>query len=260
MILDDIVAATHARLDVLRQKKSLNRIRAEAEALPKQNRGFKKRLSGSGINFITEVKKASPSKGIISKEFDYLHIAKQYEQGGAAAISCLTEPQFFLGKDEYLKAISKAVQIPVLRKDFTVSAYQIYEAKTIGADAVLLICSLLETEVLKEFLTIADDIGLDALVETHDEKEIEKALLVGADIIGVNNRNLHDFSVDLRNSQRLRNLVPSDKIFVSESGIKTAADIEVLRNSGVNAVLIGETLMRSDNIISELRKLAGDVL
>lgn len=256
MILDTIAESTHIRVAELLKKKSLYDVRKEAESLPKQNRGFRERLARSGINFITEIKKASPSKGIIADEFDYLRIAVEYEQAGAAAISCLTEPKFFLGKDEHLHEISKKVDIPVLRKDFIVSEYQIYEAKTIGADAVLLICSLLETAVLKEFLAAAASLGLDALVEVHDECEVESALMADAQIIGVNNRNLKDFSVDLNNSLRLRSLVPKDRIFISESGIKTKKDVEVLCKNGVNGVLIGETLMRSKNITLELQKLA----
>lgn len=258
MILDEIAVATRRRVAQLRKRKSLNDVRAAAEALPQLNRGFKERLARPGMNFITEVKKASPSKGLIAEEFDYLRIAREYDQAGAAAISCLTEPKFFLGRDEYLQEISQAVQIPVLRKDFTVSEYQIYEAKTIGADAVLLICTLLETAELKEFLAVAASVGLDTLVEAHDEAEVEAALAAGAQIIGVNNRDLKDFSVDLQNSLRLRPLVPQDKLFVSESGIKTAADITELKKCGVNGVLIGETLMRSKNITLELQQLAGD--
>ena len=275
MILDEIAAATRLRVEQLQRIKDLNKIRSDAESLPKNNRGFRTRLSRDGMNFITEVKKASPSKGIISKEFDYLRLARDYEAAGAAAISCLTEPQFFLGKDEYLQAISTAGKLPVLRKDFTdirakvdipmlrkdfiFDEYQIYEAKTIGADAVLLICALLETSMIREFLDIAASVGLDVLVEAHDESEVESALNAGAEIIGVNNRNLKDFSVDLQNSLRLRSLVPRDKIFVSESGITCAADIKLLRAAGVNGFLIGEMLMRSNNITLDLQRLSGEI-
>lgn len=260
MILDKLAAAARARVAALRNKKSLAAVRAEAEALPQLRRSLQSRLQRPGMNFITEVKKASPSKGIIAAQFDYLRLAREYEAAGAAAISCLTEPQFFLGRDEYLQEISKAVQIPVLRKDFTVDAYQIYEAKTLGADAVLLICALLDTAALREYLAVAASIGLEALVEAHDEQEVASALAAGAQIIGVNNRNLQDFSVDLHNSLRLRRLVPAEKVFVSESGIKTAADVAALRDCGVNGVLIGETLMRSSNISLELQRLAGAAL
>ena len=259
MILDDIAAATQLRVERLQKSKSLSSVRFEAEGLPERKRGFKARLARAGMNFITEIKKASPSKGIIAREFDYLRIAGEYGAVGAAAISCLTEPQFFLGRDEYLQAISAAVHVPVLRKDFTISEYQIYEAKTIGADAVLLICALLETARIREFLAIAASIGLEVLVEAHDAAEVEAALAAGAEIIGVNNRNLKDFSVDLQNSLQLRQLVPRDKIFVSESGIRTAEDVRQLQQAGVNGVLIGETLMRSENITLELRRLAGEL-
>jgi indole-3-glycerol phosphate synthase len=199
------------------------------------------------IAFICEVKKASPSKGIIAEDFPYLSIAKQYQSCGADAISVLTEPEFFMGSDQYLTKISEAVRIPVLRKDFTVDEYQIYEAKVIGADAVLLICALLDTDTIRKYLRICNELGLSALVEAHTEEEVNSAIIAGARIIGVNNRNLKTFEVDLGNSVRLRSIVPRDIIFVAESGIKTAADMLVLKEAGVNAVLIGETLMRSPN-------------
>ena len=208
------------------------------------------------VSFICEVKKASPSKGMISEDFPYLEIAKDYEKAGADAISVLTEPEYFKGDNKYLTEISGVVHIPVLRKDFTVDEYQIYEAKVIGADAVLLICSLLDTETLRKYIILCNELGLSALVEAHTEKEIHSAIAAGARVIGVNNRNLQTFEVDLNNSMKLRNLVPRDIIFVAESGIKTPKDIADLRGAGVNAVLIGETLMRSTNkkkILSELR-------
>lgn len=208
------------------------------------------------LAFICEVKKASPSKGIIAEDFPYLEIAKEYEKAGADAISVLTEPEYFKGDDRYLTEISNSVKIPVLRKDFTVDEYQIYEAKAIGADAVLLICSLLDTETIRNYIKLCNELGLSALVEAHSEEEVYSAIDAGARVIGVNNRNLQTFEVDLNNSIRLRGLVPRDIIFVAESGIKTAEDTAQLRTAGVNAVLIGETLMRSTNkatIISELR-------
>lgn len=217
---------------------------------------FEQSLKKEGISFICEVKKASPSKGLIAADFPYLLIAKDYEAAGAAAISVLTEPEYFLGRDAYLKEIAETVEIPVLRKDFTVDEYQIYEAKTLGASAVLLICSLLEDEALKHFLEIAHSLGLSALVEAHDEEEVKRAMAAGAKIIGVNNRDLKTFQVDIHNSVRLRQLVPPDIIFVSESGIKTAEDISVLRKNGTNAVLIGETLMRSENKAKMLAELS----
>lgn len=208
------------------------------------------------VAFICEVKKASPSKGIIAEDFRYLDIGKDYEKAGADVISVLTEPEYFKGDNRYLMEISQTVNIPVLRKDFTVDEYQIYEAKLIGADAVLLICSLLDTKVLHNYIKICNELGLSALVEAHTEEEVLSALEAGARVIGVNNRNLQTFEVDLNNSIRLRNLVPKDIIFVAESGIKTAEEITKLRTAGVNAVLIGETLMRSPNkreILTELR-------
>ena len=218
---------------------------------------FEKALGAPGISFICEVKKASPSKGLIAAEFPYLSIAREYEAAGAAAISCLTEPDFFLGSDEYLREIAAAVKIPVLRKDFTVDPYMIYEAKVLGASAVLLICAILSDSELPEYGKIARSLGLSALVEAHDEREVERALRVEHGIIGVNNRDLKTFTVDCGNSVRLRKLVPKDRRFVSESGIRTASDIAVLRQNGTDAVLIGETLMRNPDKAAALRELRG---
>lgn len=218
---------------------------------------FEKALSGNDISFICECKKASPSKGIIAEEFPYLEIAKEYENAGAACISVLTEPEWFLGRNEYLKEISEIVSIPCIRKDFVVDEYMIYEAKILGASAVLLICSILEESQIKEYIKICDSLGLSALVEAHNENEINSALKAGARIIGVNNRNLRDFTIDVGNSQRLRSLVPDSVLFVAESGIKTASDIDTLRKAGVNAVLIGETLMKANNKKAMLNSLRG---
>ena len=209
------------------------------------------------ISFICEVKKASPSKGIIADNFPYLTIAKEYEKAGAAAVSCLTEPYWFLGSDSYLREIAANVKIPVLRKDFTISEYMIYEAKVLGASAVLLICSILSESQLKEYLELAHSLGLSALVEAHSGKEIDMAVNSGAQIIGVNNRDLKTFSVDVKNSASLRSLVPEDRIFVSESGIQTAADVENLRKIGADAALIGETLMRAEDKRAKLEELKG---
>ena len=214
-------------------------------------------LSSGDISFICEVKKASPSKGIIAEEFPYLKIAKEYEEAGAACISVLTEPSRFLGSDTYLKEIAETVHIPVLRKDFTIDAYQIYQAKVLGASMVLLICALLDEATIREYIGICDSLGLSALVEAHDEAEIDMAVRAGARIIGVNNRNLKNFTVDVHNSERLRKLVPQNIFFIAESGIRTQDDIRVLHEAGVNGVLIGETLMRSDDkkaMLDELRK------
>lgn len=208
---------------------------------------FEKALSVADISFICEVKKASPSKGVIAENFPYLSIAKDYTAAGAAAISVLTEPEFFMGSEKYLSEISKSVDIPVLRKDFTIDEYQIYEAKIIGADAVLLICALLDTDTISRYISICDGLGLSALVEAHTKEEIESAKQAGARIIGVNNRNLNTFEVDIHNSTELRTKVPKDILFVAESGIKTDGDVAALKKAGVNAVLIGETLMKCSN-------------
>ncbi len=218
---------------------------------------FEKALRGEDISFICECKKASPSKGLIAEDFPYVSIAREYEAAGASCISVLTEPKWFLGNNSYLKEIAQAVSIPCIRKDFTVDEYMIYEAKLLGASAVLLICALLPEETLRAYIGICDQLGLSALVEAHDEAEIAKAIRAGARIVGVNNRNLKDFTVDVHNSERLRPLVPESVIYVAESGIRTGADIEVLRKAGVNAVLIGETLMKSPDKKAMLDGLRG---
>lgn len=218
---------------------------------------FEKALAKEDISFICECKKASPSKGLIAEDFPYVTIAKEYEAAGASCISVLTEPKWFLGKDSYLTEITQAVSIPCIRKDFTVDEYMIYEAKILGADALLLICSLLPTDILREYIQICDSLGLSALVEAHDEREIDSALSAGARIVGVNNRNLKDFSVDVHNSNRLRKLVPESVLFVAESGIKTADDIHTLRQAKVDAVLIGETLMKAPDKKAMLNALRG---
>lgn len=261
MILEEIAARTVQRVAEEKAAVPLSEMKKRAEALD-ANTGFpfRKALSGDEISFICEVKRASPSKGLIAPDFPYLDIARDYERAGASAISCLTEPFWFKGRDEYLAEISNAVTIPVLRKDFTVDEYMIYQAKTLGASAVLLICSILSKEQLSEYLGIAHSLGLSALVEVHDEDEVRTALSVGAGIIGVNNRDLRTFTVDINNSARLRKLVPPEVLFVSESGIKTAADIEALRSNGTNAVLIGETLMRSPDKKAALDELRGHAI
>lgn len=261
MILEEIAARTVQRVAEEKAAVPLSEMKKRAEALD-ANTGFpfRKALSGDEISFICEVKRASPSKGLIAPDFPYLDIARDYERAGASAISCLTEPFWFKGRDEYLAEISNAVTIPVLRKDFTVDEYMIYQAKTLGASAVLLICSILSKEQLSEYLGIAHSLGLYALVEAHDEDEVRTALSVGAGIIGVNNRDLRTFTVDINNSARLRKLVPPEILFVSESGIKTAADIEALRSNGTNAVLIGETLMRSPDKKAALDELRGHAI
>ncbi len=218
---------------------------------------FEKALSGEEIAFICEVKKASPSKGLIAEDFPYVEIAREYEAAGAECISVLTEPKWFLGSGEYLKEITAAVKTPCIRKDFTVDEYMIYEAKTLGASAVLLICSLLDTKTLERYIQIADSLGLSSLVEAHDEEEIRSAVASGARMIGVNNRNLKNFTVDVHNSERLRRLVPDNILFVAESGIRNAEDVRAMKAAGANACLVGETLMRSADKAAMLKELRG---
>lgn len=256
-ILNQLADYAKERSAEAQKKISFEEIKAKAFALPKGTFAFENALKTDDIAFICECKKASPSKGLIAPDFPYLQIAKEYEAAGANCISVLTEPKWFLGSDQYLKEITDAVSIPCIRKDFTVDAYMIYEAKVLGASAVLLICSILTEDQVKEYIGICDELGLSALVEAHDEEEVLMAIRCGARIIGVNNRNLKDFSVDTGNSRRLRELVPEDVIFVSESGVKDAADIEGLRKSGANAVLIGETLMRAEDKTAKLAELKG---
>jgi indole-3-glycerol phosphate synthase len=260
-ILEEIAAKTKERVaeqktqipleDMIKQAKEA------VEALPKSRQGepFFQALKKPGLSFICEVKKASPSKGIIAEHFPYVEIAKEYEAAGADAMSILTEPYYFKGSGAYLKEIRQVVDTPLLRKDFVVDAYQIYEARVLGADAVLLICAILTDEQLSEYGRIAAQLGLSALVEAHDEEEVKRAMAAGAKIIGVNNRDLRNFTVDIQNSVRLRSLVPEEILFVSESGIKTAQDTKTLRENGTNAVLIGETFMRSENKAEMLKTL-----
>ncbi len=256
-MLDEIVEKTKERLIESKNNKSLEQLKEEVQKLEiSQDFPFKEALSGDEISIIAEVKRASPSKGLIAEDFDYLKIAKEYEEAGASAISVLTEPYFFKGSNDYLKEISEHVNIPVLRKDFVIDEYMIWEAKALGASAVLLIVSILSIVELKKFLDLAHDLGLSAIVETHDGNEIRTALNVGAEIIGVNNRDLTDFTVNIENSINLRRCVSGDVIFISESGIKTPQDVRKLKENDVDAVLIGETLMKSDDkksMISELK-------
>ena len=258
MILETIAQANVKRYNDIKAQIPLEKVKNQALSLNCDTKfPFEQALKKDGMSFICEVKKASPSKGIIAEDFPYVEIAKDYESSGASAISVVTEPQWFKGKNAYLEEISKNVSIPLLRKDFTVCEYQIYEAKLIGASAVLLICSLLDTETIREWIKLCDTLGLSALVEAHTEEEVKSAVSAGARIIGVNNRNLRDFTVDITNSIRLRNLVPSDIIFVAEIGIKTRADVAELENASVNGVLIGETLMRSKDKKAMLDELKG---
>ena len=256
-ILDRLAEHAKERVKLAQTKISLEIVRHNAFALPKGNFAFENALKTPELSFICECKKASPSKGLIATDFPYLQIAKEYEAAGADAISVLTEPKWFLGSDEYLREIASQVSIPCLRKDFTVDAYMIYEAKLLGASAVLLICSILDASQMREYISLCDELGLSALVEAHDEAEVQKAMDAGARIIGVNNRNLKDFTVDTGNSRRLRSLLPPDVLFVSESGEKSAEDVASLRKIGADAVLIGETLMRAPDKRAKLRELKG---
>ena len=256
-ILHEIAERTKERVEAQKKIIPTEKIIELAESVGGNHFTFEEALKTNDVAFICEIKKASPSKGIIAEYFRYLDIAKEYERAGAAAISVLTEPFYFKGDDQYLREIAETVSIPLLRKDFTVDSYMIYEAKVLGASAVLLICSILDVETLTEYIEIAHSIGLSALVEVHSEDEVDMAWKVGARIIGVNNRNLKTFEVDITLSERLRKLVPPDMIFVSESGIKTPQDVEKLRSIGVSAVLIGETIMRSDDKYGEILRLRG---
>lgn len=271
-ILDQLADYARYRVEQAKERKPLEEIREEA--LNASRKGglsagtsapdfpepfrFEKALAADGdIHFICECKKASPSKGLIAPDFPYLEIARQYEEAGASAISVLTEPKWFLGSPEYLREIAEEVTVPCLRKDFTVDPYMIYEAKLLGASAILLICAILDTGTLEEYLKVADSLGLSAIVEAHDEAEVASAVSAGARIIGVNNRNLKDFTVDIHNSIRLRFCAPAGTIFVAESGIRTPEDVEILRQNGVNAVLAGEQLMRAGSPKEELNRLRG---
>ena len=258
MILDKIIEATKIRVAQEKQVESPEAVKAAALALPSDTGfPFEAALRQQDFNFICEVKKASPSKGIIAEPFPYLDIAKEYEVAGAAAISVLTEPDFFKGDKKYLQEIASTVKIPVLRKDFIIDEYQIYQAKVWGASAILLICACLDVPTLTKFRELADSLGLSSLVEAHDEHEVQMAIDCGARIIGVNNRNLKDFTVDVQNSVRLRNLVQDDVIFVSESGLETPEDIQVLRDNNIGVALMGETFMRSPNKVEKLAYLYG---
>ena len=276
-ILEEIAGKTRERIEEEKRRCSPAEMKGLAEELlrSKKHGGagaltgadnaaaggcFYRALAVPGMSYICEVKKASPSKGLIAPDFPYLESAKEYEVAGASAISCLTEPFYFRGADQYLKEITGSARIPVLRKDFTVDEYMIYQAKTLGASAVLLICAILDKVQLRDYRQLAESLGLDALVEAHDETEVEMALDVGAKIVGVNNRDLKTFQVDMQNSIRLRNLAPREVLFVSESGIKGPEEISILREHQVDAVLIGETLMRSTDKKAELERLNGSPL
>lgn len=258
MILDRIAASAKKRVAAAREKLPLGELSERAAALPGGGFSFEQALKGPELSFICEIKKASPSKGLIAEDFSYMDIAGEYERAGAAAISVLTEPEYFMGKDEYLTEIGRNVRIPILRKDFTVDEYQLYEAKVMGAGAVLLICALLDTDTIRRYISICDSLGLSALVEAHTAGELRSAMGAGARIIGVNNRDLRTFEVDLGRCTELRNLTPDNVIFVAESGIRTREDVQRLEAAGVHGVLIGETLMRSPDRCAALNRLRGE--
>ena len=278
MILDTLAQATKKRIDGQKQLKSLEALKQELSekaergelVLPDKEKSFEenfnnpslyrfeKNLKGKGIHIIAEVKKASPSKGLIDPNFDYMKVARDYEMAGVDCVSCLTEPDYFKGSDEIFMEIRRTLKTPMIRKDFTVDEYMIYQAKLMGADCILLICAILDDEALMNYYKLADSLGLSVLVETHDEEEMERALKIGARMIGVNNRNLKDFTVDIGNSIRLRKMVPENVIFVAESGIKTREDIKELEDCGTNGVLIGETFMRAADKAKELKLLKGE--
>lgn len=256
-ILEQLAAYARIRVEQAKAVRPLADVKAAALAQPRGDFAFEKALAQPGVRFICECKRASPSKGLIAPVFPYLDIAKEYAAAGADAISVLTEPKWFLGSDEYLQQIAAAVPVPCLRKDFTVDEYMIYEAKLLGASAVLLICSLLDTETLHQYLGICDALGLSALVEAHDEQEIASAAAAGARVIGVNNRNLKNFTVDVTNSLALRQKAPPGVLFVAESGITSPSDVSALRAAGVDAVLVGEALMRAPDKATALAALRG---
>ncbi len=256
-ILDRLAEHAKERVEQAKEKIPLEEIRCRSLSLPAGNFDFETAVKKPDISFICECKKASPSKGIISPDFPYLQIAKEYEEAGADCISVLTEPKWFLGSDEYLLKIADAVSIPCLRKDFTVDEYMIYESKLLGASAVLLICAISDEMQIKKYIQICDTLGISALVEAHNEDEVKMALRVGARIIGVNNRNLKDFTVDTDTSAKLRKMIPKDILFVSESGVRNKDDISKLRDIGADAVLIGETLMRASDKKTMLAQLRG---
>ena len=259
-ILDKLADHARERVAAAKAIRPLSEVRRAALALPRGDFAFERALSGPGLAFICECKKASPSKGLIAPEFPYLEIARSYEAAGAEAISVLTEPKWFLGSDDYLREIAAAVSIPCLRKDFTVDEYMLGEAKLLGASAALLICAILDGAQVKDYIEICDGLGLSALVEAHDEAEVEVALKAGARVVGVNNRNLKDFSVDTGNSRRLRALIPEGVLFVSESGVKDAGDTRAARDMGADAVLVGEALMRAPDVRAKLSELRGGAI
>lgn len=256
MILDEIVEQKKRIVEQDKENESLAQLK-EKIAQIEGTRDFKQALKEGGISLIAEMKKASPSKGVIKEDFKPLQIGQQYQQAGASALSVLTDQDFFQGKLSYLADVKKEVALPLLRKDFIIDSYQIYQARAYGADAVLLIAAILEQEELRNYLNLAQDLGLDVLLEVHNRKELDMALEVDADIIGINNRDLKVFEVDLATTLGLKRLIPDEKVVISESGIKDRSDINLLVEHGIDGVLVGEALMRSDDINAKVKELVG---
>ena len=257
-ILQTIAAHARTRVAADREKVSLEELKALCrEAGPGQGEQFVSALNRPGLSFLCEIKKASPSKGLISPDFPYLDVARAYEAAGADGVSCLTEPKWFLGSDDVFRQVRQTISLPMLRKDFTVDEYQIYQARLMGANAVLLIVSLLDEETLSRYLELCRSLGLAALVETHDGQEVDDALNAGAEIVGVNNRNLKDFSVDFSNAARLRDRIPPGVLYVAESGLTGPADAAALKELGADAALVGEALMRAPDKGAMLASLRG---
>lgn len=258
-ILQTIATKTKERIEKQKILYPLEELKQACAQLPiRQDFPFEQALRKEGLSYICECKKASPSKGLVDEDFNYLQIAKEYEKVGARAISVLTEPEFFLGSDQYLQEIAQEVKIPCLRKDFVVDEYMIYQAKRLGAQAILLIVSLLDTQILKQYLDIANSLGLSCLVEAHDEAEIKQAIDAGAKIIGVNNRNLRNFQVNVENTLNLRRAIPKEILMVAESGIQSRSDIALLEKAQIDAVLIGETLMKASDRQAKMAELRGE--
>ena len=255
-ILDTIAAYARERVAKDRETVSFEAMRELAmQGSPAGGKAFYDAIAKPGMRFICEVKKASPSKGVIDPVFDYISIARSYDAAGADAVSCLTEPKWFLGSDSIFRDIRAEIAAPMLRKDFVVDEYQLYQAKVLGADCALLICAILDTAALARYLGVCEDLGLAALTEAHDAEEIASAVAVGARMIGVNNRNLKDFSVDLGNAARLRDLIPPERLYVAESGVKTPEDAAAMKAIGADAILMGETLMRAPDKGAALRAM-----
>jgi len=256
MFLDKIISIKKEEVAHLKQTRPLQELKEVIQDLPPV-RDFRKAISGKDSTIIAEVKKRSPSKGILREDFDPIKIASIYERNGAAAVSVLTDQEFFSGNKQYLGDIKQNVRLPLLRKDFIIDSYQVYETRSFHGDAVLLIACLLEEKQLREYIHLSESLGLSALVEIHSRKELDKALATGADIIGINNRDLKTFSTDLKTSLDIAPHIPADKIIISESGIHGRRDIEMLMKAGIRAFLIGETLVLSDDISKKLRELLG---